>query len=359
MLHLAIVNPVDAKEKKKEKEEGGTGANYGGRTLWAPPSVEGSIIPTSGSQSSKWGELGSLAVGLVSKFSEDGVGRSTGNFDKKIAKKEKRGKKAGAARAERREAKWDYRQNKKAKKISAKTEGTYQPEKKESKGAREDSKRTGTASELKENQLRRANAAIEETRQTKGNNKSTEILAYERKGTGTGNEGFGGTSGFKRGLGVGLSSSFQKNPKNIKSAKMMNPKYLPKLGRVGSNNSDASSEKKKIVPNNTQKQQVTEKDKKNNTKILTGDNEYYNNASFFQGFPEKKPNSFVSTSKSNAFGEVTNLSDPKDRGAYYRNGEYGLEGDINNNISPLEQIKIDKKNMRDLKEFQKNKKYKL
>jgi len=164
MLHLAIVNPVDAKEKKKEKEEGGTGANYGGRTLWDPPRVKSSITPTSGSQSSKWGELGSLAVGLVSKFSEDGVGRSTGNFDKKIAKKEKRGKKAGAARAERREAKWDYRQNKKAKKISAKTEGTYQPEKKESKDEREDFKRTGTASELKENQLRRANAAKEETK---------------------------------------------------------------------------------------------------------------------------------------------------------------------------------------------------
>lgn len=200
-------------------------------------------------------------------------------------------------------------------------------------------------------------------------------------------------SGFESGLGVELSSAFSENPLSLD---MKSPESLPTL----STKSDAFSKgmerknKKKVVSaetpgksikekqnseaivkmnpkgtqkppslqnetgfsNTIQKQQVTEKkDKKNNTKILTGDNKYYDNASFFQGFPQKKPNPFASNSKPDAFGEVTNPTDNISRGAYYRNGKYGLEGDINNNISPLEQIKIDKKNMRNLKEFQKKK----
>ena len=159
MLHLASVNSKKTVKENKaiSTQSKGSYANPGDLFPEYKPTESTAI--SSGTNAAA---LGVYAVNLAGKLK--GTGRSTGNFDKKIVEKEKKGNMAGAARAERREAKWDYRQNKKAKKISAKTEGTYQPEKKESKDEREDFKRTGTASELKENQLRRANAAKEETK---------------------------------------------------------------------------------------------------------------------------------------------------------------------------------------------------
>ena len=194
MLHLYSAKPSAKPEQTKEN----TNATSANKSSYANP--DSNLFPQYKHKQSAVTNIGGsgntgmgyTAAALTSKLVKSGAGRSTSNFDKKIAAKEEKGNMAGAARAERREAKWDHRQNKKAKKISAKTEGTYQPEKKESKDAREDFKRTGTASELKENQLRRANAAKEETTPT--GDTGSNVVGVTNTGTG----GFGKTaaSGF-------------------------------------------------------------------------------------------------------------------------------------------------------------------
>jgi len=245
MLHLASVNSKKTVKENKaiSTQSKGSYANPGDLFPEYKPTESTAI--SSGTNAAA---LGVYAVNLAGKLK--GTGRSTGNFDKKIVEKEKKGNMAGAARAERREAKWDYRQNKKAKKISAKTEGTYQPEKKASKDAREDFKRTETASELKENQLRRANAAKEETKPA--GDTGSDIVGITN--TGTGGFGESAASGFN-------SSNYTDFGKN----------YVPEKPVFNKKNRFT-----KIEPNVNIKNPG--KGGETPTKVLTEDNDYSDKA---------------------------------------------------------------------------------
>ena len=175
MLHLYSAGPEKTKEDKTPAARGSYSSP--GSNLF--PAYKPKVTAATSVGGSDAAQLGNVAAQLASKLIGSGAGRSTSNFDRKIEAKKEKGNLAGSARAERREAKWDYRQKKRAAKTLAKTDGTYlskREEKKRVKGLNafdresydiEQSRKTkkrSTARELGDNQLRRLNAAKEEAK---------------------------------------------------------------------------------------------------------------------------------------------------------------------------------------------------
>ena len=177
MLHLYGANTKPEEKNKKTPAAKSSYSNPGSNLFPAYKHKATAATSVGGSDAA---QLGNVAAQLAYKLIGSGAGRSTSNFDRKIEAKKEKGNLAGSARAERREAKWDYRQKKRAAKTLAKTEGTYLSKRKEKKRVEgldafdretydmeqsvKPTRSESIASELKENQLRRLNAAKEETK---------------------------------------------------------------------------------------------------------------------------------------------------------------------------------------------------
>ena len=178
MLHLYSADREKTKENNKNTPAAKGSYSNPGSNLF--PAYKPKVTAATSVGGSDAAQLGNVAAQLASKLIGSGAGRSTSNFDRKIEAKKEKGNLAGSARAERREAKWDYRQKKRAAKTLAKTEGTYLSKRKEKKRVEgldafdretydmeqsvKPTRSESIASELKENQLRRLNAAKEETK---------------------------------------------------------------------------------------------------------------------------------------------------------------------------------------------------
>ncbi len=212
MLHLYSAGPEKTKEDKTPAARGSYSSP--GSNLF--PAYKPKVTAATSVGGSDAAQLGNVAAQLAFKLIGSGAGRSTSNFDRKIEAKKEKGNLAGSARAERREAKWDYRQKKRAAKTLAKTEGTYLSKRKEKKRVEglnafdretydmeqsvKPTKSKRIASELKENQLRRLNAAKEEAK-PKGDTGSSVTNI-----TNTGTEAFNPKTRFKLGSSLNLEN---------------------------------------------------------------------------------------------------------------------------------------------------------
>ena len=210
MLHVYSADKPK-EDKTKTPAAKGSYSNPGSNLF---PAYKPRVTAATSVGGSDAAQLGNVAAQLASKLIGSGAGRSTSNFDRKIEAKKEKGNLAGSARAERREAKWDYRQKKRAAKTLAKTEGTYLSKRKEKKRVEgldafdretydmeqsvKPTKSESIASELKENQLRRLNAAKEEVK-PKGDTGSsvTNITNTGTGGFGKPGSAFGGSSKYK------------------------------------------------------------------------------------------------------------------------------------------------------------------
>tara|TARA_R110001606_G_scaffold242535_1_gene390441 strand:+ start:1110 stop:2165 length:1056 start_codon:yes stop_codon:yes gene_type:complete len=212
MLHLHSADPKKNKEdNNKPPAAKGSYSNPGSNLFPAYKPKVTAATSIGGSDAEQMGNMAAqLAFGLIGS----GAGRSTSNFDRKIEAKKEKGNLAGSARAERREAKWDYRQKKSAEKTLAKTEGLYLSKRKEKKiveglnasdrksyninNSRLTPKIERIASEHKDNQLRRSNAGKEEAKPTGDTGSSvTNITNTGTGGFGKSGSAFGGSSNYK------------------------------------------------------------------------------------------------------------------------------------------------------------------
>jgi hypothetical protein len=208
MLHLYSADPKPEEKNKNTTAAKGSYSSPGSNLF---PAYKPKVTAATSVGGSDAAQLGNVAAQLAFKLIGSGAGRSTSNFDRKIEAKKEKGNLAGSARAERREAKWDYRQKKRAAKTLAKTEGTYLSKRKEKKRVEgldafdresydieqsvKPTKSKRIASELKENQLRRLNAAKEEAK-PEGDTGSS-VTNTGTGGFGKSESALGGSSSYK------------------------------------------------------------------------------------------------------------------------------------------------------------------
>lgn len=211
MLHLYSAAEKTKEDDKKTPAAKGSYSNPGSNLF---PAYKPKVTAATSVGGSDAAQLGNVAAQLAFKLIGSGAGRSTSNFDRKIEAKKEKGNLAGSARLERTEAKWDYRQKKRAAKKLAKTKGTYLSKRKEKKRVEglgafdkefydieqsvKPTKSESIASEHRENQLRRSNAGKEEAKPTGDTGSSvTNITNTGTGGFGKPGSAFGGSSNYK------------------------------------------------------------------------------------------------------------------------------------------------------------------